>query len=241
MSLRATWIRHRQRLDHWNEFKTTGAYHVRRMADMSNYDEGKLKDARDWLNQQDTRHQRRAFWISSFAAVVSVLALLVSYYSYENARMANRAWLGPAAMRLSKKPGAGEELRFFLDYQNTGHQPAQDVFYEMDSYSFNKDMTPGIEARAARHIARCKNSQPSDERLTLFPGTGTFEPYRVDKQLAAAAGPREAIFVDGCFVYRTLGEVHRTAFCFTYDLQNGRDDETGKPVMNLCTHGHYAD
>ena len=38
----------------------------------------------------------------------------------------------------------------------------------------------------------------------------------------------------------TMNEVHRTAFCFKYDAKNAQEDDNGRPVMNSCNHGHYA-
>jgi hypothetical protein len=228
---------------HRQEFQGAGAFHIRRMAEAGNYDSEKLKNAWDWLRVQDTKFQRLAFITSIVAIGISGTALWISYNSSENARKADRAWVGAATMRLSDKPAVGNELRFILDYQNSGRQPAQDVFYDMDSYTFNKNMTSDIAARATRHISRCKSSPPSADRLTIFPGKGTFEAYRVPKEFVTTTvtGGSDIIITDGCFVYRTLNKIHRTAFCFEYDAQIARGDDGGKPVMNLCNHGHYAD
>jgi hypothetical protein len=147
-----------------------------------------------------------------------------------------------ALMRLNHKPVAGEGIRFLLDYQNTGRQAAQDIDYYMDSYTADAAKPAEIAGRAKQNISRCKTLNPTDDRMTLFPGGGTFEPYLVSQQFATAvASASDTIFVDGCFVYRTLGQVHRTAFCFKYAPEIAREDAKGRPVIDLCTHGHYAD
>jgi hypothetical protein len=103
-----------------------------------------------------------------------------------------------ALMRLNHKPVAGEGIRFLLDYQNTGRQAAQDVDYYMDSYTADAAKPAEIAGRAKQNISRCKTLNPTDDRMTLFPGGGTFEPYLVSQQFATAvASASDTIFVDG--------------------------------------------
>lgn len=148
-------------------------------------------------------------------------------------------------MRLSEKPAVGKPLRFFLEYQNTGRQPAQDVFYEPDSYSYNKEMAVDVAARTKRNVEECKSKQPNGGQLTIFPGKQTFTPYQIKKSnnliTRAVTSGSDIVLISGCFVYRTLDELHRTAFCFEYDASNPQEDDEGKPIMNFCLSGNYAD
>ncbi|MFC7699645.1 hypothetical protein ACFQX9_23455 [Bradyrhizobium sp. GCM10028915] len=243
--LAARWKRYWERCENFKEFEQTGAYDVRRLADGSIFSASKLRDARDWLHKRDTRYQRWAFCASVVAIVISAGAAIVSYKSWDNAHRADRAWVGATTMRLGEKPAVGRDLRFYLEFQNTGRQPARDVFYEPDSYAYRKDMTGDVAERARRHIARCMARQPRDEQMTIFPGRGTFAPYQIKKDSNLITEPviagADLILVDGCFVYRTVDEVHRTAFCFEYDASNPQVDDDGKPIMNVCLHGNYAD
>jgi len=38
-----------------------------------------------------------------------------------------RAWVGPTGARLENAPAVGKQLGFFIDYQNTGREPARNV------------------------------------------------------------------------------------------------------------------
>jgi hypothetical protein len=66
------------RSENRREFETTGVFDVRRMADGIVYSGEKLKDARDWLYEHDTKYQRRADIKSTIAIIISVMALIVS-------------------------------------------------------------------------------------------------------------------------------------------------------------------
>jgi hypothetical protein len=237
------WQAHQKTATYNRDFRERGLENVRQQIKHSTFAPEKHKAAERWVNQEDHKHQRWALFLSAIAIAISASALAVTGWAAMNASKADRAWVGPATMRLSHRPAAGQELRFYLEYQNTGRQPAQDVFVEMDSYRYNRQMTGDIAERSKRYLARCKSSNPSGDRLTIFPGKGTFEAYRVGEQFVTSEviNGSDVILIDGCMVYRTLNEIHRTAFCFQYDVQNARDDEDGKPVMNLCNHGHYAD
>ena len=66
---------------HREEFEATGLYEVRRRADRNVYLPEKLKDAREWLYEQDNRYQRRADIKSTVALVISGIALVISGYA----------------------------------------------------------------------------------------------------------------------------------------------------------------
>lgn len=241
----AHWERFQLRRRHFKEFRQTGVFDVRRQADAGILEAEKLNDARLWLRTEDTRYQRWAFRISAIALIISAISGLISYNNWQNARYADRAWVGPVLMRLSKKPAIGKPLRFFLEYQNTGRQPAQDVFYEPDSYAYSKEMAVVIAARTERNVEECKSRHPNRGQLTIFPGKQTFTPYQIKKSsnliTRAVTSGSDLVLISGCFVYRTLDEVHRTAFCFQHDASNPQEDDEGKPVMSFCLSGNYAD
>ena len=66
------------RRENRKEFKITGVYDVRRMADGNYFDAEKLKDAREWLDEQDHRYERRADIKSTWALLFSFGALVIS-------------------------------------------------------------------------------------------------------------------------------------------------------------------
>jgi hypothetical protein len=76
------------RRENRREFETTGVFDVRRMADGIVYSPEKLKDAREWLYEHDTKYQRRADIKATIAITISALALIVSA-----AALASSVWL----------------------------------------------------------------------------------------------------------------------------------------------------
>jgi len=236
------WARYRLRREHRREFEFTGADQVRLRVENSVYmEQDKLQNARDWLYRRETRYPRLAVMTSTAAVIATVASVSVAYYNAENTRRADRAWLGPASMRLSERPTFGKDLEFLFEYENAGRQPALNVSYYLDSYT-SREREVGSGPRPLGHILRCRHvPPPRNIRLVVFPGKGAFEPYRAADSLLRDPFGGEIILVNGCMVYQTLNEIHRTAFCFKYDPRHERRDAYGKPILDLCNHGHYAD
>jgi hypothetical protein len=233
----------RKRAAYERDFRERGLENVRQQIKGAMFSPEKHQAAEKWVYREDHRYQRWALIFSATAVAISASALIVTSWAAMNASKADRAWVGPTTIRLSQKPAIGKEVRFTLEYQNSGRQPALDFFYEPDSYSFNREMTRDAAARANAYIDRCKAFNPGSNKLTIFPGKGTSEVYAVPKTFVteAVASGKEVVLINGCFVYRTLTEVHRTAFCFKYDVKNAQEDDDGKPIMTSCNYGHYAD
>ena len=240
--IQARWNQERARREHWKEFQALGLQDVRRRAENSIYDPEKLKHAWGWIHNRETRYQRRAFIVSIIAVIISLSALAVSKYSADNARKADRAWLGPASVRLNERPVGGKRLEFVVEYQNTGRQPALSVAYFLGSHALPESDKRGANRdRALEDVKSCKLLMPEDQQV-IFPGKGNLEPYRpVSDLLQTAVDAQVPIYVDGCFAYWTVDGPHHTAFCFKYDPDFPRHDAEGKLMLDLCDFGHYAD
>jgi hypothetical protein len=237
------WARWSRRRKNRQDFEAAGAYHVRRQVEASIYESEKHRNAQDWLYELDTKYPRRSSYFAFLAVIMSLGALITAWLSYESVRQSNRAWLGPASLRLNHAIEPGTSADAFVDYQNSGHQPALDAFYDLDSYTFSKQMEVDMAERTNRHIDRCKKLEPTDGTITIFPGSGALpRSYHVGESLTnALKAPATLILFDGCFVYQTVGKRHITAFCYQYDPDQIRLDGDGKPLLDLCKYGNYAD
>jgi hypothetical protein len=76
------------RKENRREFKDTGVFDVRRMADGIIYAGEKLTDAREWLYEHDNQYQRRADIKGTIAVVISIMSLVISA-----AALASSVWL----------------------------------------------------------------------------------------------------------------------------------------------------
>jgi hypothetical protein len=64
--------------DHRQEFESAGIEHVRKIVAAGLYSGKKLKDARAWLDETDTKYPRRADIKGTIAVIISAMALIVS-------------------------------------------------------------------------------------------------------------------------------------------------------------------
>src|SRR5207253_1906417 len=71
------------------EFKATGVYDVRRMADGNVYAPEKLKDARKWLYEQDHYYQRMGFWVALVATLIALATFAVKWIADRQAPTAS--------------------------------------------------------------------------------------------------------------------------------------------------------
>ncbi|RXH12732.1 hypothetical protein [Bradyrhizobium guangzhouense] len=240
------WERSLRRNKNWKEFDEAGADHVRSQVAAGNWDTEKLKDARAWLRRRETLYARIAVGISIVSlfvsAIVSGCAAWVTYQNGQIARAADRAWLGPASMRLNEKPAGGKRLEFLFEYQNSGRQPALKVSHFLGSHALTGPDDTTNRKRALEDVEACKRLGSGDHQV-IFPGKGNLEPYHPTSELLSKAiEDHSPIYIDGCFAYQTLGEPHHTAFCFKYDPDFPRyDHPEGKLLLDLCDFGHYAD
>jgi hypothetical protein len=71
-----------EEMSRWQkEFETTSVDDLRRMVAANVFAPEKHKAAQEFLYDLDTKYPRRAFTISMFSLVTSILALLVSAYA----------------------------------------------------------------------------------------------------------------------------------------------------------------
>jgi hypothetical protein len=160
---------------------------------------------------------------------------------------ASRAWLGPLTATINSVQ-KDKGLEGIVQYQNTGREPAIDVFqsvfgktYPLESWK-NEEAAKDIGALASGCLAI---TDVGHGLQVVYPNTG-FSAYQIHFDTSKAPGivivdddmiAGKTIFkVQGCFVYRTIETIHHSAFCYFY-----QGNYTSLPNLNICNVGNAAD
>jgi hypothetical protein len=163
----------------------------------------------------------------------------------------NRAWLNPVFMEMAPiVPNA--PIRFAISYENSGHSPATNLRW---------NFAPGFAPRppygdstllGVPQNTTCNGLSPDDKGPSEFPITsnnvpanergghfkswdtaGHIPPILADADMYNA---KHFFFVQGCVVYRTMGIVGHSKFCFYAEAAG--DHKTG--TLAVCP-GNGAD
>ena len=152
-----------------------------------------------------------------------------------------RAWIAPQNATLLSDLIPGEPFKLQIQYNNVGKEPALDVrpIYRITSIegrhftdnTFNSiveghNICDKVEIAPGADVVY--PSQPGGNHLMLGMPKGWMT--------ADIVNGRSALIVEMCFAYKTLGTVHRTAFCYFY-----RPGVSENGQLNVCTAGNHAD
>lgn len=196
------------------------------------------KPHRDWVDYTNLVVVILAFFAACAAACeadrLARLTKSMADDSRKNLIATNRAWIAPVSVALTSPLKSGEKIKYKLTYQNTGHQPAEEVVFQADD----------SDVRSAPIEKWDLASNPTDyiqqptcvglkRRQALHPGWPFIYPssepiYTVHFETAQKATIEmergEAVqLVKGCFVYKTMGLTDRhSAYCFYLKPAPGR-------------------
>lgn len=186
------------------------------------------------------RDQAEAAGAQASATGIEADAAKVTAQTAHEQMVANsRAWVGPNNGLLKAAPVLGQELDVTIQYQNTGRAPATDVFTDVKT-----DIKPdgsGIANQVVGYSNSCKATGIGNG--VVYPTVGLGGGYQLNTSIAgpqiaqAVIDGKDLVWVYGCFVYRTLGEVHRSSFCFYF--ANSPTASIGN--LSFCLNGQYAD
>jgi hypothetical protein len=170
--------------------------------------------------------------------------------SEDNLVASQRAWVGPTDANIIASE-AFKPLQATVLYGNSGRQPAP-TFTVMTAKIYSPDewnngfAVSDIEKSKADCLQTAMNDQVA--RIT-FPTTGYNSfiiKYNGTQKNIRDVGPlsvtpgivdgTDIVAFKGCFVYRTTGQVHRTAFCYYYQAKLSDASH-----LNYCTVGQAAD
>jgi len=162
----------------------------------------------------------------------------------------NRAWVGPQTATLNP---VQKDKGFVgvIQYQNTGKEPATDFSPNITVKTYSEDdWKNGAAITDINSLAKdCLAISTVPPGLGVVYPTSGFSNYQLHFDTGQEPGPQTKIIADdsmtaghsifkiqGCFVYRSVGAIHHTAFCFYYQA-----NFTLLPNMNICTVGNAAD
>jgi hypothetical protein len=140
-------------------------------------------------------------------------------------------------------PTAGNGVKFAINYQNSGRQPATSFLTNAKPFviTSQEDKNGAIMAETVKNINACLALSPITGAQVVYPSTGfsgnqltvSFDKNLIDADVVSG---EKIIGVNGCFVYETFSTPHHSTFCFFY-----KTGVTNMPNMNFCPTGAYAD
>lgn len=155
---------------------------------------------------------------------------------------ANRAWIKVSGMNTLGDIRDQNDFKADIYYDNVGKGPATSA-----NASFNGGTAPfpdGFDFSMPVSVGpnhTCDGLLPDRNGLAIFPDIG-------EKQFLNTTIPRKiilpsvilnkgALYVQGCFAYETMNEMHKTWFCFIA-FMNGQSSTLSKTVQ--CKDGQGA-
>jgi hypothetical protein len=167
-----------------------------------------------------------------------------------------RAWVYPTQTTMEGDLAVGQPIKVLVQYINSGREPAS-AFVAVERFvPFSKEEWNGGKAAQSLEDWR-KNicfkmaydpKAPKDAATrAVYPQVGQTT-YNMEIGSDDPSFPKKFTVADdlknggqvvafqGCFIYRTIGSTHHTAFCNYY--QNA---VTKPPALNICTVGNNSD
>ena len=151
-----------------------------------------------------------------------------------------RAWVGPTNAHINGKPTRGNPIEITIDYQNTGREPAQNFNWNPPDWFVPKAQDVAIETSKSRHDCMAQSSPRSGQ--VVYPTSGMGNKYNLTQKLEGMQvtddimSGKDAIFIQGCFVYTTLRKARHSYFCFFY-----KEGQTDANRLGICEVGQDAD
>jgi hypothetical protein len=155
-----------------------------------------------------------------------------------------RAWVGPRNARIDAAPVVGKDLTIFVDYGNSGREPAIEMVYDTDPFTATEEENTNgkVTAHVNSFTAKCKVMWKPGEAGVVYPSAGLSTGYALTRVLDNSLidddviSGAKYIVIDGCFSYKTAETIHRSWFCYFYKA--GR---TPIGTWHICQTGNGAD
>jgi hypothetical protein len=160
-----------------------------------------------------------------------------------------RAWIGPTDAHIATPVAVGP-LKAGVSYGNTGREPAPTIAMLAPKVFSYADWNNGEAVKAIEAVKNeCLKTPINDATARItFPTSGfsnfsiaydgTPQSIRDVNKIAVTDGVvsgQEIAVVQGCFSYRTVSEIHHTAYCFYYQAKI-----TDPAHLNFCNVGQAA-
>ena len=213
------------------------------------------------LNSTDEKIGKQAAETHSLAIAAKAQADLMDHQisvmqgQLEEMRLDRRAWIVPHLVKLLGVPAADQMLDFFFTYGNTGREPALNVGYNSNSWSMPIDVigsaVPATATDAlkkaidARLTDTCDVAKQNENLSLLYPTSpdGDSSGIKVDPRwITQPIIDRGFVVAEGCFVYRSVGKIHKSRFCFFWNkIIDGFRPPEARGYMSTCPTGNEAD
>jgi len=180
---------------------------------------------------------------------VALLALIalgsdwVFYRQLDEMRAARRAWLAPQSAKSDKAPVIGRTFEVSVLTQNSGAEPAVDIFADAAPFTVALGDTgsPSVDRSIRDALNHCLATKPGDRTRVVYPnpsGANDRTTLTVKRELIDwdVLYGTKILVVPGCYAYRTGGQTHHSAFCFFY--QHGFSNPND---WAICQGRNYAD
>jgi hypothetical protein len=164
----------------------------------------------------------------------------------DNLVASQRAWVGPRNARSDGQPELGKEFTVFIDYQNSGREPGIETIYDVDVFAISddEDRAGKTNQRVITFNSKCKIKWTPSNAQVVYPTPGGLlsAGYSLFKNIDAGQIDQEVVegtktvVVNGCFVYKTSGAIHRSSYCYYFNMKKSKP-----AAWNICEFGNDAD
>lgn len=154
-------------------------------------------------------------------------------------RLQQRAWLGPVDAFLAAPMVKGQPISVGIVFENTGKEPALDVFNIAAGYGGGPAYLQTTGPRDEGNF--CMGIHPVDGFPAIFPTANRKILAAMQNRVIADDGLIDGwriLIVTGCAAYATLGESHSSSYCFWLGLST--DPTTGLRQFNRCSGSFQA-
>lgn len=161
--------------------------------------------------------------------------------SESDLELAQRAWVGPNDASLSTQPQAGKPVDVSISYQNTGHEPAVNFGYSIDTFvAESGKLTQAQGSRLEGDEQVCKAENASTGGSVIYPSTGfnslaVTDPEPVGVVNALLSNPHNILVIEGCFWYRTFKAQKHSYYCYFYN-----SNQSNLAHLSICSTGADA-
>ena len=152
-----------------------------------------------------------------------------------------RAWVAPSDVAIAS-PVAGQPVSFSLKFQNTGREPALDLYSHFVAFGDTTD-TNGADGAHQRIVDEMNSCLRIDRDETtagvIFPNQIIYQEGISFSHFLATDDTlkgHETVFLLTCFTYRSFGIIRHSANYYFY-----RGGKTKPETLSICDTGNNAD
>jgi hypothetical protein len=195
------------------------------------------KERHDAAENNFWRRQLRAAWwlngITLLAALIAIGTVGVLISTLKDARQAtvwaNQAWIAPRTAYLQRLLTLSDLPSFKVSYDNIGKQPALDTQMwarvelagaDLLIGSFSKpelaESVIGQNPTCDRALQRGQVIWPSSSKVEAYSDLSIDDPTQQPPITQAVLDGKDALVIQGCFIYKTFDEVHKSSFCYWF-------------------------